>query len=286
MDRVSCSDGSSRLPGGSSTVDKHRDSGISQFIRAVTEGMALLVGLMAIETLFLGRGTYGSFDIHPFWLPVMLVALQHGLYGGVVTAILASFFMDWPLRPPGMDISAFYLEVARLPIQWLLGALLIGLFRQNHLRIEAERVKELTRLREMTSIFADEIQRLDKELWQYEVTVATRLPSELALGSGGEPEKPEKPENDERSAALTHGRAETGTEARPRDRVAADPCGADDPHRLFPSANDDCFEVCAVDSCATRAGTPTSAPVTVSQALEIGTAVVIESADGSEPGHR
>jgi hypothetical protein len=184
------------LPAGGGT-DTGSDSSFLSFIRAVTEGMALLVGLMAIETLFLGRGTYAALDLHPFWLPVMLVSLQYGVYGGVVTAILASLFMDWPLRPPGLDISAYYLEMVRLPIQWLLAAVLIGLFRQNQRRTEIERAREIERLRRMNTAFADEIRRLDEELWQLEVAIATEAPAPARQPDrpppsdlGGAPEMP------------------------------------------------------------------------------------------------
>ena len=172
------SDPDKRLQGhGPSPPRSGGESELLLFVRAVTEGMALLVGLLAIETLFLGRGAYAALDVHPFWLPVILVSLQHGLYGGVATAALASWFMDWPLRAPGVDISTYNLEMAHLPIQWFLCALLIGLYRQSERRKQAEQARELTRLRHRNQVFADEIHRIDEELWRFEVAAATASPA-------------------------------------------------------------------------------------------------------------
>ena len=155
--------------------------------------MALLVGLLAIETLFLGRGAYAALDLHPFWLPVILVALQHGLYGGVATAALASWLMDWPPRAPGVDISTYNLEMAHLPIQWLLYAVLIGLYRHGERQKQAEQERELARLRHSNQVFADEIRRIDEELWRFEVAAATASPpvSDGQFACDGENSEPD-----------------------------------------------------------------------------------------------
>jgi hypothetical protein len=160
-------------PGGDAVAGSRTDrSALYHQIRAVFEGFALLVALIAVERLFLGRGTYAGLGLHPFWLPVLLVSLQHGLFGGVATAILASWLADWPIRAPGQDIAAHYFQLVRLPVQWLLVALAIGVFRQAQIRAEAERDREITRLRQVNDRFAAEVARLDDELWRFEMRTA------------------------------------------------------------------------------------------------------------------
>lgn len=160
------------------------DSPIYHFIRAVFEGVALLVIMIGIETLFFGPGTYATLDIHPFWIAVLLVTLQHGLYSGVITAMLAGMMLDWPIRPPGLDIADYYLELARLPVQWIAAAMLLGVYRQSQIRLDAERVREIAHLRAVNERFAEEVAKLDNELWQFEIAVA------VSPGIGAEPVNP------------------------------------------------------------------------------------------------
>jgi hypothetical protein len=148
------------------------DTPIYHFIRAVFEGVALLVIMIGIETLFFGPGTYATLDVHPFWIAVLLVTLQHGLYSGVITAVLAAMMLDWPIRPPGLGITDYYLELARLPVQWITAAMLLGVYRQSQIRLDAERVREIAHLKAVNECFAEEVAKLDEELWQFEITVA------------------------------------------------------------------------------------------------------------------
>ncbi|MFO1144210.1 MAG: hypothetical protein U1E59_17895 [Amaricoccus sp.] len=148
--------------------------------RGVFEGLVLLVALVAVERIFLGRGTFAGLDLHPFWLPVLLVTMQYGLYGGVITACLASLMLDWPIRPPGQDIVDFYFELVRLPVQWVLVAMAIGIFRQAQIRTEAIRERTLAHLKSVNDLFAQEVARLDDELYRFETAVATAGSAEAA----------------------------------------------------------------------------------------------------------
>ncbi|MFO1209990.1 MAG: hypothetical protein U1E40_12330 [Amaricoccus sp.] len=156
--------------------------------RGVFEGFVLLVALVAVERIFLGRGTYAGLDVHPFWLPVLLVTMQYGLYGGVITACLASLMLDWPIRPPGQDIVDFYFELVRLPVQWVLVAMAIGIFRQAQIRADAVRERTLAHLRSVNDLFAQEVARLDDELYRFETAVATAGPRD---GADAAPTLPE-----------------------------------------------------------------------------------------------
>ncbi len=140
-----------------------------RLVLSIFEGVAILVLLLGVERLFFGAGAFASLNPHPFWLAVLLVSVQHGLYGGVCTAALAALMFDWPARAPGLDIAAYYLEVARQPVQWLLTALLIGIYRQAQLREQAARISEVAHLREVNEQIAEEVARLDDELWQFEI---------------------------------------------------------------------------------------------------------------------
>ncbi len=166
--------------------------------RGIFEGFVLLVAVVAVERLFLGRGTYAALDVHPFWFPVLLITLQYGLYSGVVTACLAALMLDWPIRPPGQDIVDFYFEVVRLPVQWVLVAMAIGIFRQAQIRAETVRERTIASLRATNERFAEEVARLDDELYRFETAVATATVSP----GEGPAARPGMPEALQRLAAL------------------------------------------------------------------------------------
>jgi len=144
-----------------------------RFARATFEGAALLLALVAAEALFFGRGTYAELGLHPFWLPVLLVTLQHGIYAGSATALLASLLLDLPPQPPAADLARHQLEAAWLPFQWLLMATVIGIFRQRQVERERDAAEEIANLAAMNQAFAEEIRKLDDELWRFELAAAT-----------------------------------------------------------------------------------------------------------------
>jgi hypothetical protein len=144
------------------------------FLGAIVESFVLLLLLEAAEILFFGDRYFASLAQHPFWIVVLLAALQHGLFAGVATAGLAALMMDWPPRPVDVDITAHYLEVAILPLQWLAAALCIGLFRQTQIRDQRRLQAEKASLEEINEALAAEVSRLDDEVEGFELEAVTR----------------------------------------------------------------------------------------------------------------
>lgn len=144
------------------------------FLRGLVESGILLLLAVGVERLFFGTGYYATLVQHPFWIVVLLAAVQHGLFVGVATAGLATLMMDWPVRPVGADITAHYVEVAILPLQWLLAALCIGVFRQGEMRKDADLRSEARALREMNEALAGEVRRIDTVLEHTELAAVTQ----------------------------------------------------------------------------------------------------------------
>lgn len=152
---------------------------LGRFLTAVIEGVAMLLALAVLEILFFGRGGYATFDLHPFWVPVLVVTVQYGFFAGVVTAAAAGFALDTPERPLGLDIVTYYAEAARQPLQWVGAAIMIGLYRQGQIRAEDRNVEEIGRLRAMNARFARTVAELDAELGRFE--------TDIAIGAGAAP---------------------------------------------------------------------------------------------------
>ena len=135
-----------------------------EFLRAVLGNVVLLLGLMGVERLFFGQGFYSSLVQHPFWIVVLIAAVQDGLYVGVAVAAAATLLMDWPPRPADADVTSHYIQIAVLPLQWLLAALCIGLFRQTELRKAKASAAEVGRLQKVADVLASDIVNLEAQI--------------------------------------------------------------------------------------------------------------------------
>jgi hypothetical protein len=82
--------------------------------------------------------------------------------------------MDWPSRAVGTDITEYYVDIATQPVQWLVVALVIGLYRQQQLGRERALAQEAERLRNVNLTLAGEIHRLDAFVARTELAAATR----------------------------------------------------------------------------------------------------------------
>lgn len=148
------------------------------FLRGIIGSAILLLATKAVELLFFGPGYYSSLAQHPFWIIVLIAALADGLFVGVATAGLAAMMMDWPPRPIGVDITSHYIDIAILPLQWLMVALCVGALRQIEIRNERAMKRRNDELVDMNEALAEEVQRLDAAVESMEVAAITREGSE------------------------------------------------------------------------------------------------------------
>lgn len=142
-------------------------------IRSVFGSFVLLAVIRLAEPVLFQPGYYAELSVHPFWIVVVLAAMQEGLFAGVTAAGMASLLMQWPTRPLDMDITAHYANVAIVPIQWILSAVLLGTYRQLQIVAEDRVIRENSDLREANDHMAEEIGRLDAALSRLELRAAT-----------------------------------------------------------------------------------------------------------------
>lgn len=161
------------------------DADGGSFLRGFVGSAVLLLAIDAVEPLFFGPGYFSGLTYHPFWIVILLAAVQHGLFVGLSVVGLATLLMDWPARPLGVDITAHYADVATAPAQWLLVALVVGLYRQHQLRQERVVRQANDRLQQVNQTLADEIRRLDAYVVQTErmVAVAGSAPNSAMLAA-------------------------------------------------------------------------------------------------------
>lgn len=145
-----------------------------EFLRAVLGNFMLLLLLVGAERLFFEQGFYSSLIQHPFWIIVLIAAVHDGLFVGVLIAVASTFLMDWPTRPAEVDITAHYIQLAILPLQWLLAALCIGLYRQGELRRAAEAAAEMARLQRVNEVLAAEVIAGEAQIFRTQLETLSR----------------------------------------------------------------------------------------------------------------
>lgn len=96
-------------------------------VRPLLEGFGLL-GLLLILDLALGGRGFAYWPVHPFALPVLLVAARHGLVPGVIVALAAA------LLRIGLALvhDHWTAEAWAEPVAWPFAALLVGGLVEHH----------------------------------------------------------------------------------------------------------------------------------------------------------
>lgn len=138
--------------------------GQKEFLRAILGNVMLLLILLGVERVFFGQGYYSSLIQHPFWIVVLVASVQDGLYVGVLVAAAATALMDWPARPAEADITTHYIQVAVMPLQWLLAALCIGLFREAELKKTRATMAEMEQQKRVSDVLAADIVELEAQI--------------------------------------------------------------------------------------------------------------------------
>ncbi|MCR8548669.1 hypothetical protein M4578_12590 [Salipiger sp. P9] len=103
--------------------------------------VGLLLGLLYLLT---GRWSPEGLAVHPFWLPVLLMAARYGLGWGMAAAILCGGLEIAVLSPgPATGVLRRISETGALPLAWAAAALLVGGMRDRMARQLAAQDKAL-----------------------------------------------------------------------------------------------------------------------------------------------
>lgn len=156
------------------TLSQISRSGYEDVLRGIIGAAVLLVLIAGAEPLLFGAGFYETLKLHPFWIVILIAALQHGPGVGIASVALATFLMGWPDRFVGEDAAVYAARVAVLPLQWLVVALIVGLYSQKKI-LETEGLRaEVTRLEDVSDNLAAEIERMDSLVLDLERDAAAR----------------------------------------------------------------------------------------------------------------
>jgi hypothetical protein len=94
---------------------------------AIAEGLLLVGGVTLLERLGVD---FSAWPVHPYLFVIMLMGAQHGVYGGVFTAMMATAITivgGLPPRPIDENYFDYTLGIWSNPLLWVCSGLLIGI---------------------------------------------------------------------------------------------------------------------------------------------------------------
>jgi hypothetical protein len=150
-------------------------------IAAIAEAFAMLVALTIADHFMFGGGSFWYMNPHPFWIPVVLIAVQYGTNEGLVTAALASLFLLAGQVPASDGLSeneALY-AMAINPVLWVATAWIVGELRGHQVRERESLIREAVEARQREDLIAESYQFVRNRKEALEQQVAGQLTSAI-----------------------------------------------------------------------------------------------------------
>ncbi len=149
---------------------------------AIVEALGMLIILTLVDTFFFGGHRFWDVNPHPYWIPVLLIAAQHGTNEGLITALLATCFYligNVPEQPEGVDHYDYLYSVAINPILWFVAGWAVGELRMRHIRERDGLIKNLDDSQQREDLIADSYKFVKNRKESLEVQMSGQLVSSI-----------------------------------------------------------------------------------------------------------
>lgn len=160
--------------------EKRRIFGIRPI--AVLEAFGLLAILTLLDALLFQGNRFWDINPHPFWIPVLLIAVQYGTNEALLAALLATGFYllgNLPPEPAGVDHYDYLYSVAIMPILWFAGAFALGELRVRHIRERDRLIQEIEESQQREDLIADSYKFVKTRKEALEVQLSGQLSSSI-----------------------------------------------------------------------------------------------------------
>jgi polysaccharide biosynthesis protein PelD len=153
-------------------------------VAALVEIALLLGAALLCDTLFLDGTRFRSLPQHPFWIPVLLVAVQYGTNAGLAAATAATLALLAGNLPPQavfQDRFAWFSEVVHLPLMWFIAAVVLGELRMRQIRERQALREQLAETSHRENVLAEAYKRLIAAKEALETRLAGQMRTSLTL---------------------------------------------------------------------------------------------------------
>ena len=151
-------------------------------VSAIIEAIVLIAIFLIMDAAFGAGNRFMDVNPHPFWVVVILLAVQYGTNEGLLAALLASaalFLGNFPVQPEGIDRYDFLYDVFIVPILWFVFGWLIGEIRMRHVRERNRLTKDLEDSHGREELISESYNFVKTRKEALEVQVAGQLTSAI-----------------------------------------------------------------------------------------------------------
>jgi hypothetical protein len=149
---------------------------------AILEGI-LIIGILALIDLLVFDGNkFYDINPHPYWIAVLLLAVQYGASEGIYAAALATvvyLLMGTPQALEGVDRFDHLYHVFINPILWFFGGWLLGEMRARHVRQRNQLIHDLDEAQEREQLISDSYEFVKSRKEHLEIQIAGQLSSTI-----------------------------------------------------------------------------------------------------------
>ncbi|OYW12907.1 MAG: hypothetical protein B7X02_03205, partial [Rhodospirillales bacterium 12-54-5] len=141
---------------------------------AILEAVGMLILLLLVDRFFYTGDRFINTNPHPFWIPVLLIAVQYGTAEGLMAAFLACLFFlvgNIPAQPEGMDHYDYLYLLMINPILWVVAGWGLGELRQRHVRERDVLIKEINESQQREELISTSYQFVKNRKEALEVQV-------------------------------------------------------------------------------------------------------------------
>ncbi len=157
------------------------DTGLRQ--SALVEILLMIVAFVVFDFVFLDGNRFWDVNPHPFWFIVLIVACKYGSREGLVAAAASSLALlvgNMPVQGMEQDMYGYWFSVVKMPLMWLVGAMIFGELRQMHIRERNQLKRDLSSSEERESTIARSYQWVKDLKERLELRMAGQLRSSIS----------------------------------------------------------------------------------------------------------
>lgn len=152
-------------------------------LSAIIEMLIFFSLALSYDFLFRDADRFIDVSPHPFWVIVLLMAVQYGTKEALVATILSCFFLLAGNLPEGKILATYeyMLKILFNPFMWTGASLLIGELRVRQINERNNLIRELSKSKGSLKVIAQSYSDLKKQKEALETKIAGEMKSAVAI---------------------------------------------------------------------------------------------------------
>jgi len=151
---------------------------------AIIEAVTFFTAILVLDAVIGGGHRFINISPHPFWIIILLVAVQYGMAEAFMAAILASAFLligNLPEQHLAETMYDYTFRVMRLPFLWTVAALIFGGIRSRQLNEDTALKTRVKQSEEAAKAIADSYNSVKQSKEHLEMRLAQERCSVLTV---------------------------------------------------------------------------------------------------------